>query len=150
MPSRPAACLDLLPTEILAKVLALASCEESPFSMNVGPPINPQAVGQLMVCCKRFSAALHSAAFWQETWVLLETTTLYDPCHAQWLTRLAVDLTSLAPPLSAYCKDNPVIGRDFSYQPLMPCLQHLDVSILPPSMCLVLCSLPQTQRQQHS
>ena len=124
-------CLDLLPVEILARVLALASAE-LPVCDYMGGAIEPHIVpvkaGQLMTTCKRFAAAINTAAFWQESWMFSENAALYMPCHSQWITRMTVDLFSQDPSATRHKMATPWFGRDFSYQPLLSSLRHLHVS----------------------
>ena len=109
-----------LPVELLAKVLAMASSGRSGEMYQfdrLAPYILPQAVGKHMLLCKRFEEAVHTAAFWQECWVVSTTMTSFEPCAARSICRLAVDLSSLEPLTRDYEYSLPVIGRDFSYQP---------------------------------
>ena len=115
-------CLDLLPIEIVAKLLAQASSKDQPHNLDLSPHIAPHAVGQLLLLCKRAAAAVHSAAFWQECWVCSKTTALHDPRHAAWVSRLSVDLSSSAPNYHA----DTALGR-CCYQPLLPRLRQLRV-----------------------
>ena len=97
--------LDHLPIELLARLLAQTASDDKHLR-DVTPYILPHVVGQLMLVCKRFAETVQTAAFWQQSWVHLETTSsLHDPRHAAWVTRLAVNVTapsSKRPPYSLF------------------------------------------------
>ena len=128
MTTRQGAAVQLvehLPIEVLAKLLAEAASGDTPpryMPDLVSPHFLTGRVGQLMLVCKRFAEAVQTAAFWQQSWVALETTTsLYDPRHAAWLRRLAVNVTT---------PDGGWAGRQTSPLPL---------TLLPLCCCLPAC-----------
>ena len=128
--------LDLLPIDVLARVLALAS--QPPDDSSLRPRILPRAVGQLMLLCKRCADAVHSAAFWQNCFVFSETTALYDPRHAAWITLLVLRLINPRANLGHHLQ----LGR-FCYQPWLPRLTELQVRPgLPPDLL--------TMRRKHA
>ena len=136
-PSPAMSLLDNLSDYLLAKILAMASSVPEPdheAPSGIHPHILPQAVGQLMLPCKRFAAAVRSAAFWQESWVLSETTSFFDPSLAHLITRLAMDLSSLQPII--VFEDPPIPGRHFCFQPHLDRLKELRVCLEGWALCL--------------
>ena len=97
-----------------------------------------------MVTCKRFLEATSCAAFWQDIWVNVPTTTLYHPCHALLVSQLYVQDNR---DMHSDCYSGhglPVPGLFTAcYQPWLPRLKKLHVSLNPnPHACQSLASAP--------
>ena len=85
--------MDSLSTELLAKILAVAASEHRDCHGNPDTPcILSYTVGPLILVCKRFTDAIHTAGFWRECTIVTNSASLYDPRHAQWIRQLAVEL----------------------------------------------------------
>ena len=88
--------LDILPVELLGKILALAACTRR-YAREQWLVMSE--AGKLMLVCKRWREAVKSAAFWQEPWVQLDwLAPLLQPSHTLAITRFSVcDLCSQCP-----------------------------------------------------
>ena len=123
---RMACPLDSLSLDLLAKVLGLSS-SQTQHNYTTAQQLQPRAVGQLMLTCKRFLEATSCAAFWQDLVVRMPTTTLYHPCHAPLIARLTVEVEAAS--THSYSGDSlPTPGLVSCYQPLLPRLKVLHVS----------------------
>ena len=120
-----------LPTELLAQVLALAASHYTYQRQRPhhGQALQPQAAGRLMLTCKQFLEATRCAAFWQDTWVIVPTMTLHHPSHAPLNSKLSVSNDEGSEDTSEHIQPLPGRAACLIYQPWLPRLKALSVSL---------------------